>query len=327
MTDANISKPTEFSPSGYAYNQLFANSGEERAELLQANSALPKDAWERISDVVVEVPEKRLNGIADLQAAGLTSEADLAFQNDVWHTASEMTDANVDMGMESEGEEDSTHMESDGVPLPIVHKDFRFNFREIRAAEQLGRPLPMDEASRATRQVVEAHEDLLFNGWDGSVNGYDLYGLTDEPNRNTFTGSDWGTASNVESDVNSIVEKAEADSYYGPYNLYVSQAQWKDLRADDPNSDTGRQVRDAVAENYSREINRIAPTDKLADGEAVLVQMDRDVVELAVASDVQTVEWSERGETEFYGKVMASMIPKVKSDQSGGSGVVHTTGL
>jgi len=327
MTNANITKPSEFSPTGYAYNQLFANSDEERARLLATNSALPKDAWERISDIVVDVPQKRLNGIADLQDEGLTSDADLAFQNDVWHTASEMTDANVDMGMETEGEEDGSNLDYDGVPLPIVHKDFRFNFREIRAASQLGRSLPMDEASRATRQVVEAHENILFNGWSGSVNGYTLYGYTDEPNRNQYSGSTWGTAGNIADDVNAMIEKAEADSYFGPYNLYVSNAQWKDMRADDPDSDTGRLVRDAITDNYSREISNVKATDKLPDGEAVLVQMDRDVVELAMASDVQTVEWSERGETEFYGKVMASMIPKVKSDQSGGSGVVHATGL
>ena len=48
-----------------------------------------------------------------------------------------------------------------------------------------------------------------------------------------------------------------------------------------------------------------------------------DVIELAIASDMQNVEWSSGDEMTINMKVMASITPVVKSDQSGQSGVAH----
>ena len=52
-----------------------------------------------------------------------------------------------------------------------------------------------------------------------------------------------------------------------------------------------------------------------------------DVLQLAVASDIQNVEWENYGGWEITMKVMSSMTPIVKSDDSGQSGVVNATGL
>jgi len=50
-------------------------------------------------------------------------------------------------------------------------------------------------------------------------------------------------------------------------------------------------------------------------------------VQMPTAADIQTVQWESMGGMVQHWKVMGSVMPALRSDQSGNSGVAHLSGL
>lgn len=312
----------------------FLSNSEERRKIAANATTLEKDEWETLSDRMVQVYRENLVGISDLQGAGLTRSLSLATQVDLWQTRSDFTEAEVSMDGETRSEEDRVTYATEGVPIPIVHKDFRVSERELETSRRLNNDLRTDGVADATRHVSEKLEDMLFSGWSPTIRDddgdtYTLYGYTDHPDRNTYTGSDWGTASNIRTDIVALLDAMDEDNRTGGnFWLYVAPPQWREFRsAVDPDGDGNLTVRQRVMEEFDSEIGRVRRAPKLPDGEAVLVDPSPDVVELAVAEDVQTIEWQSGSGMTSHFKVMAAMAPEIKSDNTGQSGVVHATGI
>lgn len=318
---------------GVGMDYFLANS-EERKKIAANATTLEEDEWETLSDRMVQIYREELVGISDLQNAGLTRSLSLATQVDLWQDRSDFTEAEVSMDGESGSEEDRVTYATNGVPIPIVHKDFRVSDRELESSRRLNNDLRTDGVADATRQVSEKLEDLLFGGWTPTIRDADgdtftLEGYTTHSDRNTYTGSDWGTAGNIRDDIVAMLDELDKDNRTGGgFWLYIAPTQWREFRSKvDPDGDGNMTVRQRVLEEFDEEIGMVRRAPKLSSGEAVLVDPSPDVVELAVAEDVQTIEWqSGSGMTNYY-KVMAAMAPEIKSDNSGQSGVVHATGL
>ena len=317
---------------------FFMQSEDEKAQyvanyLASNASTLERDEYETLSDRMIQVYQENLVGISDLQGAGLTRSISLATQVDLWQTVSEFSEAEVTMDGEAQSENDAVTYTTDGVPVPIVHKDFRISERELQTSRRMNNDLRTDNVAAATRQVTEKLEEVLFQGWAPNVStkrgdSFELYGYTNHPDRNTHSGSDWGTAGNIRDDVVAMLDELDIDDIQPPYGIYVARPQYRQFRsAIDPDGDGNLTVRERIMQEFDSEIEFIKPAAKLPDGEAVGVKMSPDVVELAMAEDIQTIEWtSGSGMTNFY-KVMAAMAPEIKSDATGASGVVHATGL
>lgn len=318
---------------GRGMDYFMANE-EERKEIAANATTLEEQEWEQLSDRMVQVYQAEVNAVQDLMDAGLTRELSLATQIDLWQELSEFTEAEVSMDGETSSREDRMTYTTSGVPIPIIHKDFRVSDRELQTSRRLNNSLRTDGVAAATRVVAEMLEKILFEGWNPAVrdedgNTFTLYGYTNHPDRNTVTGSDWGTAGNIRDDVVSMLDELDKDERSGSgYWLYVAPPQWREWRsAIDPDGDGNMTVRQRVLNEFDQEIGRVRRNTWIPDGEAVMVDPRPDVVELAVAEDVQTVEWqSGSGMTNFY-KVMAAMAPEIKSDVNAASGIVHATGL
>lgn len=311
----------------------FMQNEEKRKEIAANATTLEEDEWRTLTDRMVEVYRSELVGIGDLQSAGLTRDISLATKVDLWQKMSEMTGAEVSMDGETESEEDRMTYSTEGVPVPIVHKDFRIGERDLMTSRQLNNDLRTDMIADSTRAVVETLEDILFYGWNPQVtddrDSFELYGYTSHPDRNTYTGSDWGTADNIRDDIVGMLDLLDEDNRSGGgFWMYLAPEEWRNFRsAVDPDGDGNLTVRERVQNEFDMEIGAIRRTDRLQNGEAVMVDPRQDVVELAQAEDVQTVEWQSGSGMTNHFKVMGAMAPEVKSDSKGQSGVVHTTGL
>lgn len=294
---------------------------------LRTNDLLRKDEWEDIDDAVLRVARQRLNAFADIQNAGLTrSLGGLGTLIDIQEKMSEMTDAEVDMSGETEGEGDRQQFTPVATPIPIIHKDFSFNTRMLQASRDRGDSLDTTGVESATRQVTEAIETMMFSGASVQVDGNTINGYTNHSDINTSTAEgDWGTTSNIYPTVTAMIGDAEAAGYYGPYTLYCASQQWAETRAADAegSGDLGT-ARDRIMD--LDEIENFKPTMALDDGELVLVQLTRDVIEVSVAQDIIPVEWESGDGMVLYFKVMAALAPKPKSDYNGNSGIVYYTG-
>lgn len=294
-----------------------------------APALLQYEEWLDIDRRVISIATDRLTAIQDLTGRGLVHSLGTIGQTvSLWDRSSDMTPADVNMSGVSQGEEDTPAFETDQVPVPIVHKNFRVNIRRLEASRRMGESIDTTASEIASRVVSEGSEDLLFSGSPIKVEGGQIYGYTNHPNRNTFTISDWSSGSttgeDIVDDVQSMLAIARADKYHGPFVLYIpgeyETKMDEDYRQGTGTSDT-RTIRERILALAAIEDIKVA--DRLSDGNVTLVQLTRDVVDLAIAQDIATVQWTSQGGMQEHFKVMAVWVPRVKSDYDGQSGIVH----
>jgi uncharacterized linocin/CFP29 family protein len=329
--ELNVNSPAEVGNAdilGFSQmNDLFVN-GKLNINKFRTNSVLRKDEWELLDTRIVDIAKHRLVAVGDVRAAGLVHNlGSFGVSISQYEKLSDMTEANVDMDGGTAGEEDRVAYELVSIPVPIIHKNFRIGLRTLEASRRLGQSLDTTQAEKAARLVADQLEYILFYGASGVVvNGQQLYGLTNQPHVNTVSGADWGTITNIYSNVNSAVIANEADNYFGPYALYVAKTQFGEMRAIYTDG-SGETALERVLRGFAGTITSIKPADTLSAGTAVLVQLTRDVVDLAVGVDVSTVQWETRGGFFQHFKIFGAMAPRVKSDYDGKSGVCVITGI
>jgi len=304
------------------------NNGKLLAVRVNA-ATLMKEEWKQMDKRVIVSTQERLVGVASLIARGSV----LNLQNGMGTTVleyqdmSDITGAQISMDGATRGQRDRPHFDTKSLPIPIIHKDASYNLRVIEASRRNGTPLDTTHIGLATRKIAEKHEELLYQG-SGSYTfgGGTIYGLTDHPNRNTKTITDWGlTGTGGATILTEVLEmKAQliADGYYGPYVLDLS-TEFETKFDEDSKAQSERTIRERIMAIAS--ISEIKVADKLPTSSACLYQPTDDVVRIINAIPPQTVRWDEEGGMVLNLKIIGSQIPQVRADQSGNCGIVHAT--
>lgn len=311
--------------SGLVAQALMQNNFS--VESLRVEGVLRKDEWVNFDEAVVEVATKRLVAVADLMNAGLTYGVQnaLGVTKVEWERVSEMTDAEISMGGITQGQNDRVTYDLQSVPLPIIHKDFHINIRALEASRTTGQSLDTTQAEIAARIVSEKIESLLFDGSDIAGSTNKIYGYKTAPNRTTgSTTADFASATGAQivGDVLDMINDAQNDNMYGPYVLYVTNAGYINM-GDDYKAESDKTILQRVLEIPG--IQAVRPSKDLAAGEAILVQMTRDVVDMVNGIEPTTVQWDSHGGFMVNFKVLAIMVPRIKSDKNSQSGIVHYT--
>jgi uncharacterized linocin/CFP29 family protein len=301
-------------------------NGQEKTYRVN-DSTLRKDEWEDLDDALVRVARRRLNGISDLRNMGLTRQ--LGGLGSIISTREKSTipgSAQQTMDGVNEGEDSNQEFQLDGVPVPITFQDFGFSLRHLNASRNRGDSIDTTSAEEATRNVVEALEDTLFNGSNVQARNYEIYGYTTHPDRVTGANltASWTNSSSrdIIGDVRSMLQDAYGQNAQGPFMLYVPQEYWGAVQ-EDYKADSERTFAERI--RSFEDIDDIKPSSSLADDNVVLVQMTSDVVQLHTAESMTTVEWETQGGMKLNLRVMAAEVPFVDSDASGQSGIVHYT--
>ena len=115
------------------------------------------------------------------------------------------------------------------------------------------------------------------------------------------------------------------DNFYGPYRLYVSPAQWVQSFALTANTSTS--IASTLTQIPGFGPGTIRVSSFVPTGQAVLINMTSDVVDLAIGQDIAPIEWESKGGLVTHFKVLAAMIPRVKADAAGHSGIAHISGV
>ena len=303
---------------------LVGNAGQEQ-EIIVNNATLRHEEWKDIDRTVIEVAAERLTAVADLRARGLTHNVGgLGVTISQWEKQSDMTEAELDMSGITEGEEDRVEFSGDQVPIPIVHKDFRVNQRHLLASRRFGASIDTVQAAIAGRLVAEKSEDMLFAGAPIKVESGVIYGYLNHPDRNTVVmAQSWATQPDsgvIIAEVLACLTAARADRYYGPYVIYIPGAYQSRLDEDYRDLDSRTLKQRLLALDG---VSDIRISDRLTGDNVVLVQLTRDVVDLAIGSDLTTVQWPVMGGLQTRFKVMAAWAPRIKADFEGHSGIVH----
>lgn len=297
---------------------------------LRTNDVLRKEEWIQFDQTVVKIARTRLVGVADLMNAGLTFTVPnpLGTTRIEWEKEGDMSGADVSMSGVTEGSNDRLTWDLTSVPLPIIHKDFRINVRALEASRKFGESLDTTSAARASRLVSEKIEAILFLG--SSVNGTNVpvYGYTTAPDRNTDSLiGDWSQSAQsgeeIVGDVLKMMAALQTDNMYGPYMLYVPRSYWNKLQ-DDFKANSDRTILERIlAIKGVSGVNMSANLLDGAAGQVLLVQMTSDVVDMADGLQPTTVQWDSNGGMTINFKVLAIMVPRMKSDASTQSGIAH----
>lgn len=318
--------------------QGWSGSGTVAARLLASGfnvnslrtlGTLQKDEWKLLDDTVIQISRQRLRLVKDLMSRGLTMNLPNALGHTrvEWERVSDLGAAEIDMSGLTQTPNDRVIYDLVGVPVPIIHKDFQINIRALEASRNRGIPLDTTQVAVATRKVAEAAESLVLSGGfsAGTTNGV-IYGYTNFPDRNTgSTTADWDAATGAQiiADVLAMINKAQADGFYGPYVLYVAGPSYVHL-GDDYKAASDKSIISRILE--IPDISAVMPSDNITDnGVVLLVQMTSETVDLIIGMQPTVVHWESQGGMVHNFKVMAIMVPRLKSDQGGRSGVVHYT--
>lgn len=311
-------------PGSFQYNE----TGQLDVNSLRANGTLRHEDYIKWDDKMVGIARSRLTAIQDLIDFGLVVEDfDLGDIVSKYEKLSDSTAAGISIDGATPSQKDRLTFTDTGVPIPIFRKDFALNQRQILASQRrAGQSLPSTGISVGSRLVADGLEAMAFDGVAPVVDGLQVFGYTNHPNRNTKTITNaWGGGSETPvADITDMLAIAYADNFFGPYVLYISKDNWAFIQ-DDYSAAKGDRTYKERFEAFS-DIQAVRPGDALGDGELVLVQMTEDVVDLAVAQNIINFEQPQKDMMVHDFTVMAAMAIRVKSDKDGRSGVVHATG-
>lgn len=294
-----------------------------------ASSTLRHEDFLIIQQVITEIRRRKLNGIADLQAAGLSFTADISSQI--------IGTENISAFSEAEQEQNPTGFDSDDlvfgeiyVPNPITHKSFTVAFRQQGFSYKTSLGL-----SESVRMVAERLEETLFNGNDKikvNFNGalQSIYGYTNHPDRGTATISDWSLSANYDKIVNEVITTVgkmfsdqggvEMNSVVMYFPKNFKAAMDRDYSSVKGDKTVAQRLMDIP------EIKEVKFGEKLADSNVVFVEMLARTVQLGVASDIVSVPHTKTNP--MAGQPMttyAAMVQIIKADSEGNTGIMHAT--
>jgi len=312
---------------------------------LRANGPLLEKEQQAIDTMVIKVAQERLTVTSALINRGLSLVLDnpLGHTEVKHHTMGELAAAQTGMEPRAQHRGDAPAPRTPVVtPNPLTWIDFQLSAREVAASQNLGTNLDLSEPEAAARQVGEQIENIVING-GGVYGGNTVYGIVTAPNRSTFTFESnhaWDnagkTGADILADVQSAIALATADNMFGPFLLLIPEDYNDELE-----NDYGDYYRGTIRERLlaMQKIADILPAGKMPADTIALVQPTSDVIRLIVGDlggrrqmgedvppvPITVVFWEEDGGFGLNFKIIADVVPQIKSTSSSQSGVVIGT--
>lgn len=300
------------------------------------NATLRYDDWKQIDAVVIKAAKPRLKAAKDLMAAGLTYELPngIAKTDLQTQTQSDITGAEVSMDGIRRSESDRPVFGTVHFPIPLIHKDFSFDLRQILASRTGPSPLDLTTAELAARRVGEQVEQLVLGTAATSqllgvasytFNASSIYGYMNYPNRLTYsittpTAAGWTPAQAV-ADVLNMKKVSQQAFHFGPWRLYAGLL-WDPYMDDDYKATyNGTTLRQRLEE--IKDIQSVETVDYIPDYSLLMVQQTTNVVRLVIGMNIITVQWESEGGFQLNFKVMCCMVPQLRTDINNNTGLVH----
>ena len=325
----------------YLVNDL-RNMGLQLPPVVNATT-LRKEDWIQLDRKVQRAYRQRLRAWDDLKNAnsfgGFNAMGKMTLE---YQAMSDPGEAVVDMDGRTAGRTDTPLFILRSLPLPITHSDFGFSSRELQVSRNSDTPLDTVMGEAAGRRVGEMTEDITIGNVTGVTYATQtagpgthtgtstVYGYTNFPQRLTKTNFTAPTTTNgptTYAEVLAALDQLYAQFSYGPFILYHS-IDWTQYMhspfSTAGGNHPGETLRTMLLKNPDiqdvRRLDRLTSTFTL-----IFVQMTSDVAEAVNGMDVTTIQWEEKGGLELCFKVMAIQVPRLRSDYSSRTGILHGT--
>lgn len=305
---------------------VLAANANPYSEINVHNATLLKDEWERLDSRVNDVLRKRLTVVEDLRGRGLVEPVSIGTVTRRTQRVDDFEDAEISFDGDTAPQEDRANFEGDLIPVPVIAKGFRVDWRQLAASRQKGEPLDTTNAELAAAKVARKLEDLITNGLSvGGPTGGGIPGLTSAGNRLTVDlNNAWdGASGDPVGDTERILAEAYASSLFGPFVMYVPKNYWAEVQSDYETSG-GAVINRTVKERIMafEDIEAVRPNDSLEDDNVVLVQMTRNVLDLTEAQAITTVQWEKNP---FITKFRVLFVggPQIKNNATDEDTTIH----
>ncbi len=295
---------------------------------LRTQDYLRKDAWLHFDNAVIEISRQALIGVGDLISRGLVTHIPNAMgvTRIEWERMGDMGPAEMNMAGHTIGRNDTTEFDLQSMPLPIVHKDFFINIRKLEASRNSGTPLDTVQVQLCARKVSERIESMLFLGDTTLGTNNTIYGYATAPNRitgSTTTGWNVATGAQIMADVLAMIGAAKTKEMRGPFMFYVDYTTMSNL-GNDFKTESDKTILQRILEIPG--VAGVKESYYVPNADTVFaVQLTSDVVDMIDGMQPTVVQWDSLGGMVQNFKVMAIMVPRVKSTFALQSGIIHYT--
>lgn len=328
-------RPQPNGEPGYNYIDIVRNGADGKPKrqsiVTNAPAALRFQDWRLIDEAIVKVSIPRMNALGMIQGAGLSVNVPgMGVTVFSYEDQSNISAATISMSPSRQSEEDRPVYNIYNLPLPIIHKDFSFDIRELEASRRGNSPLDLSTAELAGTRVAEAAEDLLLGTLPTyAYGGGSVYGLTNWTSRLTKVltspaAGGWTPAVTV-TEVLAMIAQAQAVYQFGPYFLWYSP-NWQPYMNGDYSSAKGDntllQRLSAIKGLSVEQVDRLA----MVTGNPytmLLIQKSGSTIRIVSGMEITTMQWNSLDGFRVHFKVMAMKTPQLRTDQNGNSGVVH----
>jgi uncharacterized linocin/CFP29 family protein len=317
---------------GRSYIDTVVN-GKPSTVVTNAPAALRFQDWRLFDEAIMPVAKPRLKFIGDLRSRGLSVNLPNGMAHTVYsyENVSDISPAIASMSPSRRSEGDRPVFDIVNLPLPIIHKDWSLDYRQLLSSQNGGSPLDTTMASLAAVVVAEYVEKLALGVADTYVfAGATAYGLTNFTSRLTRTITSpttggWTPATTVD-EVLLMKGQAQAKFHFGPYMLYASPNLDPYLDDDYSAAKGDLTLRQRLAQIDGIEgvttldyLQFIASTPYVL----LLVEMSPWTMREVIGMDITNVSWESIDGFTLHFKTMCIMVPQPRADQNGNCGIVH----
>lgn len=299
-----------------------------------APATMTKDQWKYMDQKLVTVARPLLRVWSDLVGAGLTYTVPDGMGTIVLQeqTITDGGSVRVDMDALVESERDRPTFDIRNFPLPIVHGDVSFSARQLAVSRRQGTggvsaPLDTTMLEQVTRRLVEKVELMTIGqATSYSYGGGTVYGLTTKPQRLTTTMTNptdpsW-TPSLFIDEILLMLSALQDINFNGPYGMYFSPNWSKYINGDY----TQAYSADTLGTRIDK-IDDISFRRKLRFGltgfQVILFELNPSVIRAVTGMRLQTIQWDSKGGLAKNFKIMAIMVPQLRSNASDQTGINH----
>lgn len=323
-------------------------------------TALRKEEWIKLDEVVLRAARYRLKAWADLARTasygGFNGMSKMLLEHE---TVSDPGEAIVDMDGLTAGRTDAPTFQLEGLPLPITHVDFYCSNRRLMMSRNTGMPFDSQMGEAGGRRIAECIEKTTIGIQTGVTYGNPaitygrtaaVYGYLNFPTRIQRTGltkpthSGWTPATTL-ADVLGCLDALRLQKFFGPFMIYTSN-DW-DQYMDNDYILTGGNVATQTLRERLKRIDGVTDVQRLdflfasqpasstgPGGEnlsatypftLIFAQQTSDVARAVNGLDITTVQWEKSGGMQLCFKTMCIQVPQLRADRYGNCGIMQAT--
>lgn len=315
--------------------------------LMTANtSALRKEQWQEMDQVVLKAYRQRLSAWMDLANANRFGGFDaMARMTLEYEAMSDPGEAVVDMDALTEGNTDHPLFVLRSIPLPITHADFWFSQRRLKISANGGTPFDSVMAETNARRIGETVERSVLGTTTGITYGTQtagagthdgtstVYGYLTHPDRiqkNNMTDptTEGWVPDVLYREILTCIKLLKDDLIFGDYQVYYSPDWFEYMQR--AYSVSGGNHQGKKLQQMIEEIPRIKGVKELdflndQTFTIVIVQMTSDVARAIDGQGITTVQWPSQGGMRLNFKTLCIQVPQIRSDYEGRCGILVAT--